>query len=277
MSPLPPDFRFALVNTSTRYGQAPAFSVLAHVAIFASLLLFLTSERRGASLTQPKLFRGLEHRLLRYTPPPEWNGRKASLGFDGRGGAEEPEPARLGPLAPRSSMPLAPPRLTHTEHVELPAPPAVADPNAPLDVQLVTDLGLPWMKKDTNSGGPEKGHGIGNRGGNGMGDDDGDSAGEADDSLPYANVRSPAACRYCPEPPYSDDARRAKLQGLVTVRVLIGSDGRAKRIQLVKGLGMGLDESAVEAIRNWRFQPAHDARRQAIASWATIETRFQLF
>lgn len=174
-------------------------------------------------------------------------------------------------------MPLAPPRLTHSEEIDLPVPPAVFDPNGPFAVQVVTGLGLPWATKDTNSSGADGGHGIGDRQGNNMGDDDGDKAGAGGPGGNYANVVSQAACLHCPEPPYTDEARKAKLQGNVTLRVLIGADGRAARIQLVKGLGLGLDEQALQAVRLWRFVPARDARRQPVPTWVTIETRFQLF
>ena len=174
-------------------------------------------------------------------------------------------------------MPLAPPRLTHSDHEELPVAPAVFDPNAAATVPTVTNLGLPWMDKDTNSAGAAKGHGIGNRPGDGMGDDDGNGAGAGETSGDFANIISQAACLHCPEPPYTDEARKAKLQGNVTLCVLIGADGRAARIQLVKGLGLGLDEQALQAVRSWRFVPARDARRQPVPTWVTIETRFQLF
>jgi len=150
------------------------------------------------------------------------------------------------------------------------------DPNAPAAVPIITDLGLPWMNRDTNSAGRDKGHGIGNHSGNGMGDDDGNGAGAGDTEGNYANAVSQPACLHCPEPPYTDEARKAKLQGSVTLRVLISADGRALRIQVVKGLGSGLDEQAVQAIRAWHFAPARDARRQPVPTWVTIETRFQL-
>jgi len=174
-------------------------------------------------------------------------------------------------------MPLVPPRLPHSERIDLPVPPAVFDANAPSSVQVVTGLGLPWANKDTNSAGADGGHGIGDRQGDNMGDDDGDKAGAGGPGRNFANVVSQAACLHCPEPPYTDEARKAKLQGNVTLRVLIGADGRATRIQLVKGLGLGLDEQALQAVRSWRFVPARDARRQPVPTWVTIETRFQLF
>jgi periplasmic protein TonB len=144
-------------------------------------------------------------------------------------------------------------------------------------VPLVSNLGLPWMKLDTDSAGPGKGHGFGDGNGHSMGDDIGNGAGQGDDNGPYAQVASPVTCVYCPQPGYTEEARKAKLQGKLLLHVLVGPDGRAQRIEIVQGLGMGLDERAIEAIHGWRFSAARDANRRAIPSWVTIETRFQLF
>jgi len=110
-----------------------------------------------------------------------------------------------------------------------------------------------------------------------MGDGDGDGAGEGEDGGPYANVVSQAMCSYCPNPEYTEEARKGKLQGGVTVQVLIGADGTAKRIRIVKGLGMGLDERTIETIRRWRFVPARDAHHHGVPVWVTIVTDFHLF
>jgi periplasmic protein TonB len=267
---------FSTVEASTRYGSTQAISALTHVAVLGGLFFLLASTGIKVPGVQPTVLSGLNH-PLHWFPPAEPTPGRPSLGSRGGGSSNESEPARTGLLPPASSMPLAPPRLTHTNQVELPVPPAVFDANAPSAIPIISNLGLPWMDKDTNSAGNKKGHGIGNVPGDGVGDDDGDGAGVGDTSGNYANVVSPAACLFCPEPPYTDAARKAKLQGSVTARVLIGTDGRAKRIQVIKGLGLGLDDHAVEAIRAWRFVPARDARRQPVPTWVTIETRFQLF
>jgi periplasmic protein TonB len=266
---------FSIVETSTRYGSAQSISAFAHVAILGGLVFLLSTTVNVPGL-RPTLLPGFD-RPLHFFPPPEPKSGIPSLGFRAGGSGNESEPARKANPAPPSSMPLAPPRLVHTDQEVLPVAPAVFDPNAPASVPSITDLGLPWMKKDTNSAGAAKGHGIGNHPGDGMGDDDGNGAGVGDTGGNYANVVSEPACLYCPEPPYTDDARKAKLQGNVTLRVLIGADGRAARIQLVQGLGLGLDEQALQAVRSWRFVPARDARRQPVPTWVTIETRFQLF
>ena len=57
------------------------------------------------------------------------------------------------------------------------------------------------------------------------------------------------------EPEYSDEARAAKLQGTVLLKVIVDTDGLAKNIQVLKSQGMGLDEQAVIAITQWKFKP----------------------
>jgi len=266
---------FALVRTNTRYGPAQTVSVATHVAlIFALLFLFAAQHHSPPGAKAPSI--GDRPSRLAFLPP-EWRTGTPSVGLRRGGGGIEEDSARAGLLPPPSSMPLAPPRVTHSDIIELGVPPAVYEASAPANPPLITNLGLPSRDKDTHSAGNGKGLGIGDNKGDGVGDDEGDGAGYGDTPGPYANVVSQAACLYCPEPPYTDEARKTRLQGILTVRVLIGGDGRARRIQIVKGLGMGLDENAIAAIQAWRFAPARDARKQPIASWATIETRFQLF
>ena len=59
-----------------------------------------------------------------------------------------------------------------------------------------------------------------------------------------------------PDPQYTEEARRAKKQGMCTLWLIVDSTGRPRDIRVVRGLGFGLDEKALEAVRNWRFQPA---------------------
>jgi protein TonB len=59
-----------------------------------------------------------------------------------------------------------------------------------------------------------------------------------------------------PDPQYTEEARRAKKQGMCTLWLIVDSTGRPRDLRVVRGLGFGLDEKALEAVRNWRFQPA---------------------
>jgi len=132
------------------------------------------------------------------------------------------------------------------------------------------------MKDNSNSAGPGKNHGFGAGERGGMGDDEGPGAGQGDSYRPYANVATLPTCLYCPDPQYTDEAREAKVQGKVTLRVLVGADGRAAQIQIVQGIGLGLDDRAVQSVRTWRFVAAHDAAHRAVPQWVNIEVVFRL-
>lgn len=60
---------------------------------------------------------------------------------------------------------------------------------------------------------------------------------------------------YAPNPRYTRAARRFGLTGGSEIRFLVGLDGRAHQIRIVRPIGLGLDDNAVRAVRSWRFQP----------------------
>jgi len=80
---------------------------------------------------------------------------------------------------------------------------------------------------------------------------------------------------HSPEPEYSEEARLAKYQGTVVVAVKIGVDGTAQDMRVIRGLGLGLDEKALQAISQWYFKPgAKDG--EPVTVMATIEVNFRL-
>ena len=134
------------------------------------------------------------------------------------------------------------------------------------------------MKEESNSPGPGDSDTIGSGPGHTIGDGPRDGPGGQGES-PWryrAGVTLPS-CAYCPDPQYTDEAREAKLQGKVTLQVLVGADGRAAQIRIVQGIGLGLDERAAQAIRGWKFVPAHNAARRVVPAWVVVEAVFRLF
>jgi protein TonB len=81
---------------------------------------------------------------------------------------------------------------------------------------------------------------------------------------------------FAPDPEYSDEARKAKYQGTVILWVIIGTDGRPRELKVARSLGMGLDQKALEAVRNWRFEPAMKDD-QPVAVQVNIEINFRLY
>ena len=83
------------------------------------------------------------------------------------------------------------------------------------------------------------------------------------------------SCIFCPEPSFSEEARTAKAQGVVVVQVTVQPDGHATNVEIVRGVGFGLDERALGAVRIWRFKPALDANGIPVAAITRIEVSFQ--
>src|SRR5262249_54308887 len=81
---------------------------------------------------------------------------------------------------------------------------------------------------------------------------------------------------FSPEPSFSDEARKAKFQGIVVLLVVVGKDGRPYNVRVGHSLGMGLDEKAIEAVRNWRFRPA-TFNGQLVATQIAVEVDFHLY
>jgi TonB family protein len=81
---------------------------------------------------------------------------------------------------------------------------------------------------------------------------------------------------YTPDPEYSEEARKAKYQGVVVLWLVIGPDGRPREIKIARPLGMGLDQKAVEAVRTWRFDPARKDG-QPVAVQMNVEVSFRLY
>lgn len=78
-----------------------------------------------------------------------------------------------------------------------------------------------------------------------------------------------------PDPEYSQEARALKVQGTTVLQTIVGADGVAHDTRVVYGVGMGLDQKAIEAVRQWRFEPGTKDGLPVNVS-ATIEMNFRL-
>jgi len=260
---------------SPRSRRAQGTSLLTHAAVIAALVLAATHPPGSNPKRPPSREAGGVIPL-----PPDLLSTLRSLNpsdGQGSGGGHTPIPATTGNLLPVSSIQIVRPSLPPRRESIVPVPPTILDPTAPPVLTPVSRIGLPWMHDDTDSPGPGDSNTIGNSNGKTMGGGPIDGPGGTGSSrLGYQPGTTLPTCAYCPDPQYTDEAREAKLQGRVTLRVLVGADGRASQIQIVQGIGMGLDDRAVQSVRAWRFVPAHDAARRAVPVWVTIEVIFRL-
>ena len=89
------------------------------------------------------------------------------------------------------------------------------------------------------------------------------------------SIKTGACCTYMPDPEYTDYARQAGINGMVVLLAVVGADGLVKDIRVQRSLEPSLDQSAMDTVRTWRFQPALKDG-QPVAVQLNIETTFRL-
>jgi periplasmic protein TonB len=163
-----------------------------------------------------------------------------------------------------------------------PNPKLAMDPSllGPPDLKVLSsnlpNFGDPLASAMSDSLGRGNGTGIGSGTGGGLGPGEGGGTGGGVFRAGVNGVGTPT-CIYCPDPLYSDEARKAKYQGTVVLNVIITADGRATDIHVAKGPGLGLEEKAIEMVRTWRFRPALGPNGRPVPVSIPIEVTFRLF
>jgi TonB family protein len=202
-------------------------------------------------------------------------------GGHGGGGEHDKLAASHGAL-PKMTLEdqLTPPEaVLHNLDPKLPEPPSVMALSA-VRLPQVGQLGDPLSAvQGPPSNGPGSDGGIGEGCCGGVGSKSGPGFGPYD----RGNVFSPGkggvtAPRpiYDPDPEYSDAARTAKYQGSVLLWLVVEANGRPRNIRVQRSLGMGLDEKAIDAVSQWRFQPA-TLNGQPVAVQINVEVSFRLY
>jgi TonB family protein len=96
-------------------------------------------------------------------------------------------------------------------------------------------------------------------------------------SMDSVSNYTPPRCLECPRAEYPDSAMTAKIQGMISLRVLVDATGRPAEIVVLKGLPCGLNERTIETVATWELEPAKGPNGKPVAVWQNIEVNFQLF
>ncbi|HWC17630.1 MAG TPA: energy transducer TonB [Terriglobales bacterium] len=174
--------------------------------------------------------------------------------------------------------------VVRNDRPKLTANPAIVVPDVRLANNSMPNLGDP---KSSVLGPPSNGTGAGGGYGTGVGGGVGSGSGAGvgpglgggyGGGVFRSGVGGVSAPRLISkiEPEYSQEARQAKHQGIVVLSLVVGADGKTRGIRLVRSLGMGLDEKAMEAVRQWRFEPAMKDGRP-VPVLVDVEVSFRLF
>ena len=217
---------------------------------------------------------------------PVLEASKTRSGGGGGGGDRDKLQATQGRLPKQSMQQFTPPVVVvRNEHPKLVMDPTIvvppqvhlAQPNLPNLGDPLSHLPSGPPSNGTGSGG---GIGSGNGGGVGSGEGPGFGPGHGGGTGGGAfrvggGVSAPKAI-YAPDPEYSEEARKAKYQGVCVLWLIVGPDGRPHDIRPARTLGLGLDEKAIEAVKNWRFEPAMKDGKP-VAVMINVEVSFRLY
>jgi len=163
-----------------------------------------------------------------------------------------------------------------------PNPKLAMDPSllGPPDLKVanlnMANFGDPLAKEVTDSLGNGNGTGIGSGSGGGLGPGEGGGTGGGVFRAGINGVGSPQ-CIYCPQPEYSDEARKAKYQGTVLLDVTVTVDGRVIAPVVIKGPGLGLEEKALAQVKNWKMRPSIGPNGKPVNCRVQIEVTFHLY
>jgi TonB family protein len=192
----------------------------------------------------------------------------------GGGGAKQPL-VKKDPLPKPSPKQFTPPKVD-VQEAKIMMAPTVDAPT--LDVNQI-NVGAPngvnlAMNGSGAGGGIGKGYGggVGNGRGNGVGDGSGGGMGGG---IRIGPGMTPPVPIFSPEPEYSEEARKAKFQGTVTLSLVVDEKGNPTQIRVTRPLGLGLDQKAIEAVEKWKFK-AGMKDGKPVAVQASVEVNFRL-
>ncbi len=274
-TPIPVPDRMAVKPNPWAIG----ISTTVNIAILLVILFFVG--RKIVEAVRPNL-------LATNIDVGEYDAAKAmkKAGGGGGGGDRSIIDPNKGKLPKIEKNPITPPQPQTIENPKLPEPPAI---DVQKDIRLPDNPEMPMigMKTSTNvtmaSAGTGNGGGMGTGRGGGLGPGSGIGYGPGSGwntggglAQIGGRVSAPVVI-HSVEAEFSDEARRAKYQGVCLISLIVDTQGNPQNIRIARALGMGLDEKAIEAIRQYKFKPAMKDGKTPVPVMITIEVDFRLY
>lgn len=235
-----------------------AISAVVHV-IAISLLLMLALKAHTIVTPQPlTVVMPIDFKV---TAPPMILPVAKAMGGGGGGGAHEVVEASKGRMPVVAKIQITPPQIIRIDRPKLAIEPTelVKMPdNSSLPSLGVTQSQQIALASQGKGGGSGFGQGIGGGigAGRGIGAGPGSGGGYGGGLMSVGGGVSAPQLIHSVEPEFTDDARRANYQGSVSIKLIVDSQGNPQDVRLASHLGMGLEEKAIEAVRQYKFRAA---------------------
>jgi TonB family protein len=212
---------------------------------------------------------------------------KKEISGGGGGGDRDTIQAPKGRLPKTALQQFTPPQIIlRNEKPKLPMEATVViPPQVHLATNNMPNLGVPTnapMPAAPPSNGTGSGGGIGSGSGGGVGVGHGPGVGAGSGGgigggvyKVGGGISAPRPVT-SPDPDYTEDARQAKVQGTCILRLIVDATGHTRDIRVVRGLGYGLDEKAMSAVKEWVFEPSLKDG-QPVNVQVSVEVGFHLY
>jgi len=286
-APLPPGIQPVKVkdiwSKDENFGWSQAIAVGMHVLVITLLVVPIFTQVIPASTEAKNKVDVMPLDISPYIGKLPAGANKAGGG--GGGGDRSPLPPTKGRAPKFQWTQFTPPMAT----IKNQNPKLAMDPSllGPPDLKVanpaLSNMGDPLAAAVNFSGGPGGGGGIGTGEGGGIGSGSGGGLGPGEGGgtgggmfRAGINGVGKPECIYCPDPEYSDEARKAKYQGTVLLDVIVTADGRVLDPRVIKGPGLGLEEKAMAQVKNWKMRPAIGPNGRPVNCRVQIEVLFRL-
>lgn len=192
----------------------------------------------------------------------------------GGGGQKGPTPVTKGTPPKFAEHQIVPPKAPPLQQPKINIQPTIEVQKDVHMASSIPQLGVANSPLVGMSMGNGSGTGLGSGNGSGLGPGSGGNTGGGPRHV--GGGVSPPQVIYSVEPEFSEEARKAKVAGNVLVGLWIDQNGIPSHVHVVRGIGMGLDQKAVEAVKQWRFKPAMENGKPVLVE-LNIEVNFQIF
>ena len=257
-------------------------TLLVHATVFVAIAAFYLGGGKVAEARRSEAVVMIPTDISEYLPLS--NKKNDTIGGGGGGGDRDKLAAPKGKLPKLDMEQFAPPAvIVRNENPKLAVEPTVViPPQVKLPPVNLPNFGDPMAQVGPPSNGTGSGGGIGSGSGGGVGSGEGPGVGPGRGGGIGGGVFrvgggvSAPRILYQPDPEYSEPARKAKYEGTVVLWLIVGPDGRPHDIRVTRSLGLGLDEKAIEAVRQWKFEPARK-NGQPVSVQINVEVDFRLY
>jgi protein TonB len=256
--------------------RAGLTSFAVHVCVIA--LLFLLGTNKVVQQVVKQQIELIAPDIAPYKP----TIKKDTMHGGGGGGDRSPTPVSKGKLPKLANRQFVPPMVKPPDNPKLVMDPTlIMPPDTNIPKVDSPNLGDPLSKSGLASNGFGSGGGMGSGRGGGVGPGSGpgfgpgSGGGMGGGAYRIGGGVSPPSILYKVEPEYSEEARKAKFQGTVLLFVIVDEKGNPTSIKIIRPLGLGLDQKAIEAVEKWKFSPGKKDGKP-VPVQAQIEVNFRL-